>query len=108
MALQISKRKTLSRNTRANLSKSGVSLSRSAGPVTVSTRGRASVRLLPGVSWRVGKGQTGAVAAAMLAVSLCFLVLWLCWVAVRLSWLAVFLPSRWAFRKLRERTPTHN
>ena len=86
-----------------NLSKGGVSLSRKAGPLTVNTRGRASVRLMPGVSWRLGKNQTGSAALVMLAVSLCFLALWLCWALIRLSWLAVFLPTRWGVRKLMER-----
>lgn len=102
MTLQFQKRKRVG-NTGVNLSKSGVSLSRRAGPLTVSTRGRASVRIMPGVSWRLGKNQTGAAALVMLALSLCFLALWLSWATIRLTWLAVSLPTRWALRKLAAR-----
>lgn len=39
-----------------NLSKSGVSLSRRIGNrITVNTRGRVTVRLFKGVSWRSGR-----------------------------------------------------
>ena len=95
MALQFQKRKTLTKGTRANISKSGVSLSHTKGPLTVSSRGRASIRLAPGFSWRLGKGQAGPVAAVMLAVSLVLLVAWLCWLLVKLTWLSVWLPTRW-------------
>lgn len=38
-----------------NLSRSGVSASARAGRVTVNSRGRISVRLLRGLSWRAGR-----------------------------------------------------
>lgn len=103
MALQYQKRKSVGKNTTANLSKSGVSLSRRAGPVTVNTRGRSSVRLAPGFSYRLGKNQTGVAAAVMLAVSAVAFLGWLAWLVVKLAWLAVFLPSRWAVRQVRDR-----
>ena len=99
MALQYQKRKAVARNTTANLSKSGVSLSRRAGPVTVNTRGRSSVRLAPGFSYRLNRNQTGTMAVVMLAVSAVVFLVWLGWAAVKLMWLAVLLPSRWAIRK---------
>lgn len=40
-----------------NLSKSGVSASERLGPLTVNSRGRFSVRLLPGLTFRFG-GKT--------------------------------------------------
>lgn len=98
MALQYQKRKALSKNTSANLSKSGVSLSHRAGPVTVNTRGRSSVRLAPGFAYRLNRKQTGAMAVVMLAVSTVMLLFWLTWAAIRLCWLAVYLPTRWAVR----------
>lgn len=102
MALQYQKRKSLTKNTSANLSKSGLSLSRRAGPVTVNTRGRSSVRLAPGFSYRLNKNQTGVVGLVLLAFSLVALLAWLAWAAVRLAWLAVYLPSRWAVGKVRD------
>lgn len=51
MGLQFSKRKRLDKSTTANFSKSGVSLSRKAGPLTVNSRGRISLRLGKGFRW---------------------------------------------------------
>ena len=48
------KRAALGRSAHVNLSKSGASVSARAGRVTVNSRGRVSVRLLPGLSYRVG------------------------------------------------------
>lgn len=52
MGIVFSKRKSLGKGKALNLSKSGASVSKRAGRVTVSTRGRGSVRLGKGVSWR--------------------------------------------------------
>ena len=41
------------RGTRIHASKSGVSISRRFGPFTVSSRGHLTLRILPGVSWRI-------------------------------------------------------
>ncbi len=46
------KRKRLGRRSTLNLSKSRASVSRRLGPVTVSTRGRGSVRLGKGLGFR--------------------------------------------------------
>ncbi len=46
------KRARLGKKTHANISKSGMSVSHKRGPVTVNSRGRGSVRLLPGLSFR--------------------------------------------------------
>lgn len=46
------KRKRVGKRTTVNLSKSGASVSRKAGPITVGSRGRGSVRLGKGLSWR--------------------------------------------------------
>jgi len=104
VGIQYRKRVQVGRKTAANLSTSGVSLSRSAGPVTLNSRGRASVRVAPGWSFRLGKGTTGNAALVMLALSAVVLVVWLSWAALRLVWLAVFLPARWALGKLAARS----
>lgn len=52
MGLVYRKSLRLGRKTRVNLSKSGASMSRRAGRLSVSSRGRGSIRLLPGWSFR--------------------------------------------------------
>ena len=54
MGLIFRKRVKLDDDTAANLSTHGVSVSRRLGRVTVSSRGRVSIRLLPGLSFRFG------------------------------------------------------
>jgi hypothetical protein len=41
-------------NTRVNLSRHGASISKRVGPVSLNSRGRVSVRILPGLSFRFG------------------------------------------------------
>ena len=41
------------KNTRVNLSKSGASVSQRFGPVTVNSRGRVTIRLGKGISFRL-------------------------------------------------------
>ncbi|UVF61154.1 hypothetical protein SEA_AOKA_31 [Arthrobacter phage Aoka] len=53
MGLTFRKALKLGRRTRANLSRTGASASRRVGPVTVSTRGRITLRLGKGWSWRL-------------------------------------------------------
>lgn len=52
MSLVWRRRKRVGRRTWANLSTRGVSVSQRRGRVTVSSRGRGSVRLGRGLSWR--------------------------------------------------------
>lgn len=52
MGFTFSRRKKVARGTNLNLSKSGASVSKKAGPVTVNSRGRGSVRVAKGVSFR--------------------------------------------------------
>ena len=54
MGLIFRKRVRLSRTAHVNLSAHGASVSKRAGRVTVNSRGRVSVRVLPGLSFRVG------------------------------------------------------
>lgn len=52
MSLTFRKSRRIGRRTRLNASKGGLSVSRRVGPVTVSSRGHWSVRLLRGLGWR--------------------------------------------------------
>lgn len=53
MGLVFSRRKRLGRGVDLNLSKSGASVSKRAGRVTVNSRGRASVRLAKGLRFKL-------------------------------------------------------
>jgi hypothetical protein len=55
MAWVVRKTVRLPGRTRVNVSKSGLSLSKTIGRLTVNSRGRASIRILPGLSYRFGK-----------------------------------------------------
>jgi hypothetical protein len=52
MGLVFRQRKRLGRGTFLNLSKSGASVSKRLGRVSLSSRGRGSIRLLKGLSFR--------------------------------------------------------
>jgi len=54
MGFYLRKRVKLGSTAHLNISKSGASVSRRAGRVTVNSRGRVSVRTLPGLSFRLG------------------------------------------------------
>ncbi|MHB1173019.1 MAG: DUF4236 domain-containing protein [Lacisediminihabitans sp.] len=55
MGFYFRKRVRLNKSAHVNLSKSGASISEKVGPVTVNSRGRVTVRILPGLTWRIGK-----------------------------------------------------
>jgi hypothetical protein len=50
---------------RVNVSKSGASISQTVGPVTVNTRGRFSIRLFKGLSYRGGCAVALVIPIAM-------------------------------------------
>ena len=52
MGLIFRKSKSLGRGGRVNLSKTGVSVSKRVGRVTVNTRGRGRIRIAKGLSFR--------------------------------------------------------
>lgn len=52
MGFVFQKRKRIGRGTNLNLSKSGASVSKRAGRVSVSSRGRGSIRIAKGLSFR--------------------------------------------------------
>lgn len=53
MGFIFTKRKKIAHGTTANVSKSGVSLSKKLGPVSVNSRGKASVRLGKGLRFKL-------------------------------------------------------
>ncbi|MDR0593711.1 MAG: DUF4236 domain-containing protein [Bifidobacteriaceae bacterium] len=54
MAFRFRKTKSLGKGTLLNLSKGGASVSKRVGPLTVNSRGRASIRIAPGLSFGLG------------------------------------------------------
>lgn len=52
MGLVFSKRKKVGKNATMNLSKSGVSISQKVGPLTINSRGKASIRLGNGLRFK--------------------------------------------------------
>ncbi len=54
MGFNFRKRVRTGKTSHLNLSTSGVSASKRVGRITVNSRGRASVRILPGLSFRFG------------------------------------------------------
>lgn len=53
MGLIFRKSKKLGKNTRAHVTKSGVSVTRKFGPLSINSRGRVTLRLFKGMSWRI-------------------------------------------------------
>lgn len=53
---------------RINFSKTGASASTKAGPVTLNTRGRGSIRLGNGLSYRFGMGKSELVGVVLVVV----------------------------------------
>ena len=52
MGLVFSKRKKVGKNATMNLSKSGISISQKIGPLTINSRGGASIRLGNGLRFK--------------------------------------------------------
>lgn len=52
MGILFQRRKRLTKDTNLNVSKTGASVSRKAGPMRISSRGRGSIRLGKGISFR--------------------------------------------------------
>lgn len=53
MGLIFRRTKKIGKNTKVNVSDRGVTVSRRFGPVTVNSRGRVTIRLGKGLSWRL-------------------------------------------------------
>jgi hypothetical protein len=70
VGLSYRRRARIGKNTYLNASKSGLSVSRRIGPVTVNSRGRTTVRLGKGLTYRASKGGCVVVLALPIAVAL--------------------------------------
>lgn len=55
MGISFRKRIKLADGTYLNLSKNGVSVSQKVGPATINSRGTTTIRLAPGITYRVPK-----------------------------------------------------
>lgn len=53
MGFNYRRTKAVGKKTRMSVSKSGASLSRKFGPVTINSRGRITIRLFKGATWRL-------------------------------------------------------
>jgi uncharacterized protein DUF4236 len=101
MSFRVQKRKRLAKNTNANISKSGVSVSKKMGNVTVNSRGTGSVRIMPGFSYRFGKNAW--------YLALVFLAVAVLWFVVKLAFLLtvaavrylLIKPVVWGYRTIR-------
>jgi Protein of unknown function (DUF4236) len=107
MGLQYRRSKSLGNSRRLNVSKRGLSVSQRVGPLTLNSRGRGSVRIAPGLSYRFGRSRkndpTGAII--MLGVVLIMLAFYvLLAIAVFAIWVL-----RWGYfgtQALLERRPS--
>src|SRR4051794_13990170 len=97
MSLQLRRSKSLGRGTRLNVSKSGLSVSKRVGPLTFNSRGRGSLRIAPGLSYRFGKRNSGTGALVMLAIALLVLLAGLVLFALRVIALVGYWLLRWAW-----------
>lgn len=96
MSLQYRKSKSVGNGARLNVSQRGVSVSKRVGPLTASSRGNMSLRLAPGLSYRM-RGKKGGAAGALLAVALGVVLLWTVKVAAVLAW-RLMLVLAWTCR----------
>ena len=70
MGFRYQKRVRTGKNSWLNISKSGVSGSAKVGPVTINSRGRGSIRLGNGLSYRMGSsGCAGMIALWVVAAA---------------------------------------
>ena len=75
MGFQYRKRIRLGKNSWLNVSKSGISGSQRIGPVTFNSRGRKSIRLGNGMSYRTSGSGCAVMACGMLVVGALVVVL---------------------------------
>jgi hypothetical protein len=57
MPFYFRKTKRVTPTTRVNVTKTGASVSKKVGPVTLNSRGRVTVRIAPGLSFRIFGGS---------------------------------------------------
>jgi hypothetical protein len=99
MGLRYQRRKSLGGGARLNASKTGLSVSQRVGPLTLNSRGRGSLRLAPGLSYRFGSRKkndaTGAII--MLLVFGAILAIEVALVALRVVLVLAVWLIRWAY-----------
>jgi Protein of unknown function (DUF4236) len=97
MSLQYRRSKTIAPGTRLNVSKSGLSVSKRVGPLTLNSRGRGSLRIAPGMSYRFGKKNSGTAALVMLAVALAILAVQIALLLLQALFVIAMWLARWAW-----------
>jgi hypothetical protein len=97
MSLQYRRSKSLGKGARVNFSKSGVSVSKRVGPLTLNSRGRGSVRIAPGVSYRFGKKNSGTAAIVMLTAALAVFAFQVAIVILRVAFVVTVWLARWTW-----------
>jgi Flp pilus assembly protein TadB len=97
MSLQYRRSKSLGKGTRLNVSKSGLSVSKRVGPLTLNSRGRGSLRIAPGLSFRFGKKSSGAAALIMLAIALAVFVFQVLLILLQIALVVTVWLARWAW-----------
>jgi hypothetical protein len=97
MPVQYRRSKSLGAGTRLNVSKSGLSVSKRVGPLTLNSRGRGSLRIAPGFSYRFGRRNNGSGALVMLAIAIVVMLAALVLFALRIMFVVGFWLLRWAW-----------
>jgi hypothetical protein len=99
MGLQYRKTKSLGNGSRLNVSASrrgpGMSVSQRVGPLTLNSRGRGSLRIAPGLSFRFGKKGGGGAAIVMLTIAVLVLAVQVAFVVLRVALIVGFWLARW-------------
>jgi hypothetical protein len=97
MSLQYRRSKSLGNGARLNVSKSGLSVSKRVGPLTLNSRGRGSLRIAPGLSFRFGKKNSGAAALIMLGIALALFVLQALLILLQVAFVVLIWLARWTW-----------
>jgi hypothetical protein len=95
--VQYRRSKSLGHGARLNVGKSGVSVSKRVGPLTLNSRGRGSLRLAPGLSYRFGKKSSGTAAVVVLAVAVMLVAFRAAAVLLRVAFAVTVWLARWAW-----------
>jgi hypothetical protein len=99
MSLQYRRSKTVAPGTRLNVSKSGLSVSKRVGPLTLNSRGRGSLRIAPGLSYRFGRsGKNGGVEALiMLGIVAVIALVTVALIVLEWTIILLFWIGRWVY-----------
>lgn len=99
MGFQYRRRRSLGGGQHLNVSGSrrgaGVSVSQRVGPLTLNSRGRGSLRVAPGLSFRFGKRNSGASALIMLGIYLAIVFVQVLFVVLQAAFVLLVWLARW-------------